>query len=344
MVDRLRPVQSDIDRAVGEVLHSGRFIGGPNRLRCEEAVSTLVGLPHAVGVGSGTSALKLALQALGVGPGDEVIVPAVSFVATFESVAQTGATPVVVDVQADRPLICNLAIEQALGPRTKAIVPVHLYGHFAAVDDFGLPIVDDAAQALGSCPISHGTMTTLSFYPTKIIGGVGDGGMVLCQSKTLAERVRALGHHGMCEGKQFGVFDAHMPGNDRLDEVQAAAILAQLPDLRRRIDRRQQISKAYDEVLGDWKPLRSLDGNASVYAFCHPERDQLKSILNSRGVGTAIYYDTPLSRHALNQHQKSCINAELFCRQTLALPCHSGLKDSDLDYVLCQLEAALKLI
>ena len=344
MVERLSQSQTDIDQAVLSVLHSGQFIAGPYRSLCEKAVSKLVGLPFAVGVGSGTSALKMALQALGVGPGDEVILPAISFVATFESIAQTGATPVVVDVQSNRPLISNLEIEKAITKKTKAIVPVHLYGNFASVESFGLPTVDDAAQALGSCPISHGTLTTLSFYPTKIIGGIGDGGMVLCQSKEMADQIRALGHHGVSGGQQSLVRHGHMPGNDRMDEIQAAAIVAQLPDLRRRVTRRQQISEAYDHALQHWKPFRNPASNASIYAFCHPEREKLKLALSERGIGTAIYYDTPLSQHPLNPHPKACPNAEIYCRQTLALPCHAGMNDKELDYVVSQLKTVLKLL
>lgn len=335
---RMSRAKSAVEDAVQLVLNSGQFIGGDFVRQCEREVADLMGFRFGVGVDSGTSALRMALQAVGIQAGDEVILPAVSFVATYESVVQMGAVPVIVDVQENQPLICNRAIEKALTKKTKAIVPVHLFGDFARVEDFGVTIVDDAAQALGSKPVSHGEIAALSFYPTKIIGGLGDGGMVLCRSKDLADHVHALGNHGLYGDGGFRKVNNHIPGNARLDALQAAAIHAQLPDLTHRIRKRREIAERYDTLVGRHAVPRMSQSNISVYTLRHPQREKVKKHLLKYGVQTAIYYPVPLSEHPLVTENSSCPNANRFCQTVLALPCHSGLSESEVEQVLMALD------
>lgn len=336
---RLSKTQAVIDTKVQEVLHSGQFIGGETLRQCETEVSSIMGFSHGVGVGSGTDALRMALQAIGVKANDEVIIPAVSFIATYESIVQLGAVPVVVDVRADLPLICNRKIESAITEKTKAIVPVHLFGEYAAVEDFGIPIVDDAAQAFGSVSSHHGFIAALSFYPTKIIGGAGDGGMVLCSNQTLSNEVRALGSHGAVSSGGSKRVQGHVAGNSRLDAIQAAVILAQLPDLKRRIHERRQIATLYNSVLGKYALKRAVSSNVSVYSFRHPRRDQIRSELISLGIQTAIYYPTPISKNPILDKQFDCPNAEMFCAEVLSLPCHVGLSKNQVEHICRSLQS-----
>jgi UDP-2-acetamido-2-deoxy-ribo-hexuluronate aminotransferase len=338
---RLSKTQAVIDTKVQEVLHSGQFIGGEILHKCETEVSTIMGFSHGVGVGSGTDALRMALQAIGVQANDEVIIPAVSFIATYESIVQLGATPIVVDVRADQPLICNRKIESAITEKTKAIVPVHLFGEFAAVEDFGIPIVDDAAQAFGAVSSHHGFIAALSFYPTKIIGGAGDGGMVLCSNQTLSNEVRALGSHGVNSSGTPKRVKGHVSGNSRLDAIQAAVILAQLPDINRRIHVRKQIATRYNSVLGKYAFKRDLSSNVSVYSFRHPRRDQIRKKLRSLGIHTAIYYPTPISKNPVLNQQFECPNAEMFCSEVLSLPCHVGLSENEIEYICSSLHSII---
>lgn len=331
-----------VEAAVLGVLRSGRYVGGPVLAELEAAVAALMGVAHGVGVNSGTDALALSLAALGVGPGDEVIVPAVSFFSTAGAVTRVGAAPVVVDVLPERPLLDPDAARAALTGRTRAVIPVHLFGDAAPHPEIGVPVLDDAAQAIGADPpVGKGQIRALSFYPTKVLGGVGDGGMAMTDDPELARRVRSLGSHGMSELHYHEPVAGHVGTNSRLDAIQAAAILAQLPDLSRRVIRRRQIAARYDLALAGLAVPRDPGSPVSVYAIRHPRRDALAEGLRAAGVETAVYYPRPLSAQpALARYgadPATTPNAQRWCRELLALPVHAGLTDEDQDRVIAVL-------
>lgn len=326
--------------AMLRVLEGGRYIGGPVLSGFEAALAGAHRVRHAVGVASGTDALMLALQAVGVRAGDEVVVPAVSFYATAGAVRALGAVPVVVDVLPDRPLLDPAAAAAAVGPRTRAVVPVHLYGDLAPPPDVPVPVVEDGAQAVGRTPA--GALMALSFYPTKVLGAAGDGGAVLCRDAELAARVRALGFHGHGPDGAFHAVAGAPPRNCRLDAVQAAWLHAMLADLPRRVARRRQIARRYDDALDLPAVPRDPDSPVSVYAVRHPRRDALAAALAAAGVETRVYYPRPLGAEPAlaDLPRRPTPHADRFCAETLALPCHAALTDDAVERVIQAVRAA----
>ncbi len=339
-------VAEQVERGVIEVLRSGRYVGGPVVEQAERAVAALLGCTYGVGAGSGTDALCLALKALGVGAGHEVIVPAYSFFATVESVLHTGARPVMVDVLPDRPLIDPDQVRRARTPRTAAVVPVHLFGDRADLPDLGIPVVDDAAQAVGARPgCATGVLTAVSFYPTKILGAAGDAGLVGTDDPGLARKVKMLGHHGMPSNYAHERVGGHVGCNSRIDAVQAAVLLAHLGDLDRRIARRRQLAARYQRRLGALCLPRDPGSPISVFCLRHPARDALRDALSAKNIGTAIYYPAPMNAQpALGGDVASAAaatpNAAAFSRELLAIPCHASLDDEDADRVIDAVLAA----
>ncbi|MEL6346116.1 MAG: DegT/DnrJ/EryC1/StrS family aminotransferase [Myxococcota bacterium] len=323
---------------MSDVMRSGRYIGGPVVERCEAAVAGLMGRAHGVGASSGTAAITRLLQARGVRSGQEIIVPAVTFFSTAGAILRAGAVPVIADVLADRPLLDPDAVRSVRTPRTVAVMPVHLFGDRAPHPDIdGLPVLDDAAQAVGATPPpTHGAAAAISFYPTKILGAIGDGGMILTDDPDLAARSRALGFHGIVGPHLHEQTAGHMGGNCRLDAIQAAAILAQLDDLPIRIRRRQAIARRYDAIAGEMALPRDPGSPVSVYVLRHPDRDRARAQLSDAGVQTAVYYPRPLSAQpALADCPRGPTpNAQAFCAQALALPCHEALTDDQVDAVM----------
>jgi len=328
-------VREDLERRVLEVLRSGRFIGGPVVDEAEQAVAGLLGRRLGVGVGSGTDALTLALASLGVGEGDEVIVPAVSFFATVESVLLCGARPVIVDVREDRPLLDPDAVARAMGPKVKAVVPVHLFGDRAELAGCPVPVVADGAQVVGADPApTDGLLTAVSFYPTKVLGAAGDGGLVATDDPELALRVRRLGSHGMPANHVHERVAGHIGRNSRLDAVQAAVLLAHLPRLAERLARRREIAARLDLALPGLALPRDPGSPVSVYVIQHPDRDALAQRLARRGIGSSVYYPTPMGTQAAVAglaRVEPAPHAERFCQRALALPCHEDLAEPDLD-------------
>ena len=333
-----------VEARVLAVLRSGRWIGGPVVAEAERALADLFGMAHGVGVNSGTDALVLALMACGVGPGDDVIVPAVSFFATASAVVLVGARPVIVDVLPDRPLLDPAAVRQAWSPRVKAVVPVHLFGmaapHIAGLPDYAL-VVDDLAQAAGAqTPVGQGPIAALSLYPTKVLAGAGDGGAVLTDSAELAERVRALGSHGL--GPEGAVrVQGHVGRNSRLDALQAAVVLGRLPDLARRLEHRRVLAMRYQDALGAKVLVPGRGRPVSVLCLRSRQRDVLRARLLAAGIEATIYYPRPLHHEpALDGLARTgpCPNAERFCAEALALPCHAGMSLDDVDDVIAVIQ------
>ena len=331
------------ERGVLEVLRSGRAIGGPVVEAAERSLARAFGWGHGVGVNSGTDALILALQAVGVRPGDEVIVPAVSFFATAGAVVRAGAVPVIADVREDAPLLDAETLP--LTPRTRAVLAVHLYGARCVLPALPVPVVDDLAQAIGADPPARtGSIGAASFYPTKTLGAAGDAGIVLTDDPDLAERVRRLANHGLVAPHLHEDVDGVVGANSRLDALQAAVLLAHLPDLGARVARRRALAACYDAALPP--SVRRLPRDAAHpvhhYVVRVPERDRVRAHLADRGIETAVYYPRSLAAQpALAAWSRPTPRADAFCADCLALPVHEGLTDADVGRVVEALVRAL---
>ena len=322
-----------------EVIVSGQYIGGDSVDAFEAWMAELHGVSSecAVGVANGTDALMLAFAALGIGAGDKVIIPAICFYATAGAVLRLGATPVAVDVLADRPLLDPAAVSAALDDKVKAVVPVHLFGEPCPPLRVGVPIVEDKAQmALTGRLIGH--CATLSFYPTKILGALGDAGMVICRDIEIARHIRRLASHG---GPDHECISGHSGWNSRLDSIQAAMLMAQRDGLSGRLDRRRDIAARYDQAFGS-VALHRTGAACSVYTVCVRNRDRVREILQAAGIGTKIYYPKPLVDYSGVQQGGPIPNAIQYCKTTLSLPFHEGLSDADVVKVIDTLHFALR--
>jgi dTDP-4-amino-4,6-dideoxygalactose transaminase len=291
------PLLPRLRQAIDAVIESGSFILGPNVAAFEEEAASYLGVRQTVGVANGTDAIVLALDALGVGAGDEVICPAFTFYATAESIAQRGATPVFAEID---PATLNLDPEDVaarITERTKAIVPVHLFGRPAPLTELaplGIPIVEDAAQAFGSPDIARtGIASTFSFYPTKNLFAFGDGGLIAVTDDELGERIRLLRFHGSKAKKTF----EHVGYNSRLDEIQAAVLRIFLENLDEWTRLRREAAARYAELgLGELVQIPEDEPGHVYHLFvCRsPERDRIRAALSEAGIGNAQYYLPPL--------------------------------------------------
>jgi dTDP-4-amino-4,6-dideoxygalactose transaminase len=290
------PLIQELRERFDAVLDSSTFIRGPNVEALEEEAAVYLGVKRTIGVANGTDALVLVLDAMDIGPGDEVICPAFTFYATAESIARRGATPVFADID---PSTLNLDPEDVaarLTARTRAIMPVHLFGRPAPVADLaalGPPVVEDAAQAFGSPGIAQSIVSTFSFYPTKNLFCLGDGGLVAANDEELAERIRMLAFHGSRDKTDF----QFVGYNSRLDELQAAFVRLFLTHLDEWTRGRREAAARYAELgLGDLVQIPE-DETGHVYHLfvCRsPERDQIREALAEVDIASAVYYTTPL--------------------------------------------------
>jgi dTDP-4-amino-4,6-dideoxygalactose transaminase len=291
------PLLPELKQRLDAVLASGVFILGPNVRAFEEAAAAYLGVSQTVGVANGTDALVLTLDALEIGPGDEVICPAFTFYATAEAIARRGATPVFADIDLATLNLDAADVAERVTARTKAIMPVHLFGRPAPVQDLaglGLPLIEDAAQAFGAVGVATaGVASTFSFYPTKNLFGLGDGGLVAVMDEELAERVRMLRFHGSRDKVDF-----HFVGyNSRLDELQAAALRLFLPHVDRWNRGRREAAARYAELgLAELCELpKDEPGHVyHEYVVRSPERDRLRAALAEAEIDSAAYYTTPL--------------------------------------------------
>lgn len=353
-------IKPEIDAAIQQVLDRGQFILGPEVEALERELAAYCGTQHAVGVGSGTDALELALRACGIGPGDEVVTTAYSFFATAEAIVAVGAVPVFVDIESRTYNIDPAQAAAAITAKTKALLPVHLYGHPAAIEPLvalarqhGLKVVEDCAQAIGATwhnqrVGSFGHAAALSFFPSKNLGGYGDGGMVLTNDAKLAEQVRLLRVHGSKEKYRH-----LMPGrNSRLDELQAAILRVKLRYLERWTEERRQHAARYTELfqrrLGSTvKTPVELSGMRHVYhlyCICTALRPHVIEALQREGIGHQVAYPSPLPHQpALNGTRRGAFpQAEETSRTILALPLYPELFAAQQDEVVNVIEMALK--
>jgi len=301
----LAPLRPEIDDAIARVLDCGRFILGPEVAAFEREFAAYCGVPHAIGVANGTEALTIALRAMGVGPGDDVVVPSFTFYASAEAIPPTGARPVFCDVDPDTACITAATVRAALTPATKAVIAVHLFGNVAPVAEIealGVPVLEDAAQAAGSLgaggrPGALGAAATFSFFPAKNLGCFGDGGAITTDDEALADRVRTLRFHGSRDKVTY----ERIGYNSRLDELQAAILRVQLPHLDGWADGRRAAAHHYVEAgLGELVTLPLAAAGAQpawhLYVMRSPHADAVAERLAQRDIGARAYYRTPVHR------------------------------------------------
>jgi len=351
LVAQYHSIKDEIDAAVHSTLESGHFILGPAVLKFEETIASYLGVRHAIGLASGTDALVLALRALDIGAGDEVIIPAYTFFATAGTVMSVGATPVFVDVD---PISYEMDVTQIAGcitPRTKAIIPVHLYGHPAEMDPIlelararGLKVIEDNAQAFGATYLGRktgamGDIGCLSFFPTKNLGAFGDGGMVVTNDPALAERMRMLRTHGW--KKKY--YSEEVGYNSRLDAMQAAILQAKFPHVDAWNEKRRALAHRYNEKLastGLVTPVELEWGKHvyHLYILRSSKRDELQSFLRQKGIASEVYY--PLPPHLSIPCKKfgykdgDFPHAEKAACETMALPLYPELTVGQQDEVI----------
>lgn len=352
-----RPLKQEFMAAIERVIDSGRFLHGPEVGELERTVNEVCGTAHAIGCASGSDALLLALMAIDIEPGDEVIVPSFTFFATASAVSRLGAEPVFVDID---PLTYNMdpaSLEQSITSRTRAIIPVHLFGQCAAMDKIceianrhDLVVIEDAAQAIGAAwddrPAgAWGQMGCLSFYPTKNLGGMGDGGMLVCQDEALASKLRLLASHGM----QPRYYHKLVGINSRLDTIQAAILGVKMAHLESYAQARGTHAQRYKELFEASRmtdivqlPLKHPKSKHvwNQYGIRVPygRRDALKAHLQAQGIGCEIYYPVPL-------HMQECFSdlgysvgclphTEAAAREILHLPVYPELTEGEQEAVV----------
>jgi dTDP-4-amino-4,6-dideoxygalactose transaminase len=355
-------IRSEVLSAITRVCDSQHFIMGPEVEALEAEFATDIGARAAIGASSGTDALLVALMALGIGPGDEVITPTFSFFATAGCVARVGATPVFVDVDADTLMMQADGVRAAVTPRTRAIIPVHLYGLCADMDplltiaaEYRLHVIEDAAQAIGATYHGRqagtiGTVGCFSFFPSKNLGAFGDAGLVTTNDQQLADRIRRLRNHG-AEPKYY---HREIGGNFRLDALQAAVLRVKRPHLAGWTERRRANAERYrtlfrsagiDRVLGlPYEPA----GRRHIYhqfVVRVPNRDRVRAHLAERGVGTEVYYPVPFHRQECFAHLtpggRTFPHADAAAAEVLALPIYPELTPEQQQYVVSSLAGCL---
>ncbi len=348
------PYRDEFIEALTGVVDSGRFLFGPDVTELESEVAAYSQVENAIGCASGSDALLLALMALNIGPGDEVIVPSFTFFASVSCITRLGATPVFVDIRPDTYNIDAELIEAAITPRTKAIIPVHLFGQCAEIDricqiacDHDIVVVEDAAQAIGAAYHSRpagswGLIGCFSFYPTKNLGGMGDGGMLTSLDPATADRLRLFAGHGMRPRYHHKVVGI----NSRLDTFQAAVLRVKMRHLPEAVEARQKIASRYKRwlseagVVGDDKMMLPFeDPNAfhvwNQYAVRVPggRRDAMRTHLAERNVGSEIYYPIPVHKQECyrdwNFDDASLPETKRACAEILNLPIFPGLTESE---------------
>ena len=349
----LLPLRDALDAAMDRVVASGHFILGPEVEAFEREFAAYLGAREAVGVANGTEAITLALRALGVGPGDEVVVPSFTFYASAEAIPPTGARPVFCDVDPETFLVTPETVRAALTPRTKAVIAVHLFGNLAPVaelEELGVPVVEDAAQAAGSLAADGrragalGTAATFSFYPSKNLGAFGDGGAVTTSDPVIADAVRMLRFHG---SRDKVTYDA-VGVNSRLDALQAAVLRVQLPHLDGWCDARRRAAEAYaDAGLGSVVALpRPAPGTRPawhLFVVRHPRAAELEQALNEQGIEARGYYRTPVHRQpAMAPWTADDLpGTDEAARTHLAIPLHPSLTRDEIDTVARAVRSAL---
>jgi UDP-2-acetamido-2-deoxy-ribo-hexuluronate aminotransferase len=351
-------LRQSIDARIQRVLDHGQYIMGPEVGEMEDRLAAFVGTRHCISVASGTEALLIAMMALGIGRGDEVITTPFTFAATAEMIVLLGATPVFVDVEADTCNIDASRIEAAITPRTKALMPVSLYGQVADMERInaialrhGLPVIEDAAQSFGatyqgrrSCGLS--TWGATSFFPSKPLGCYGDGGALFTDDDSLAQAAREIRVHGQSARythTRIGV-------GGRMDTLQCAVVLAKLERFDWELQRRRELGARYGQLLAGVPGVRTLavrpdrDCVWGQYTVFVPRRAQVQAVLHSLGIPSAVHYPKPLHRqpaYAPHAAAAQCPLSEQVAEQVLSLPMSADLSAADQDRVVAALAQAV---
>ncbi|MDE3024952.1 MAG: DegT/DnrJ/EryC1/StrS family aminotransferase [Acidobacteriota bacterium] len=326
------PLIPDLEARFREVLEDGRFVRGPHYWAFQEEAAAYLGVKKSIGVANGTDAIVIVLDAMEIGPGDEVICPAFTFYATAESIARRGAAPVFADID---PVTMNLDVEDVaakITSRTRALMPVHLFGRPAPIADLvslGVPVIEDAAQAFGAPGVAtQGLVSTYSFYPTKNLFCVGDGGLVASNDEELADRVQMLSFHGSRDKTEFDFVGY----NSRLDELQAGMLRIFLTQLDGWNRGRREAAARYAELgLGDLVEIPQDEPGHIYHLFvCRsPERDRIRAALTEAGIASAVYYTTPLhlqpALRFLGNEAGTLPHTELIAGENFSVPLWPGI-------------------
>ncbi|MBS1717095.1 MAG: DegT/DnrJ/EryC1/StrS family aminotransferase [Armatimonadetes bacterium] len=352
-------LSSQLDQVVHEVISGGAYVMGPHHKKFEEEMAKYQGVKHAIAVNSGTDALRISYDAAGFGPGDEVITTAFTFVASVETIVQTGATPVFVDIDETTFQMDPAKLEAAITPRTRGIVPIHLFGQMCDMERImaiaakhNLVVVEDAAQAIGATRNgkyagSYGVAAGLSFYVTKNLGAAGDGGMIITNSDEIAEKCRSIRVHGM--GRERYYYD-YLGYTSRLDEIQAAIMAVKLTKLNEWNQRRAKLAAVYQDLLreADVVTPQLLEGNTTTwhqYTIRTSRRDELQAHLKESGIDSMIYYPVPIHYHEpykrFAKGQGSLPVTEKVSLECLSLPIHQHLTVEEVTYVANMVKALL---
>lgn len=355
-------LQPEMDKAVLDVMASAQFVKGKKVTEFQEHLEEYLGVKHVIPCANGTEAIQIALMALGLKPGDEVITPTFTFIATAEVVALLGLTPVVVDVDVDTMCISADAIRRAITPKTKAIVPVHLFGQNANMEEIlaiakehNLYVVEDTAQAIGArytfsdgtigCAGCMGTIGTTSFFPSKNLGCYGDGGALMTNDDALAQRIRVISNHGMEVRYHHDLVGV----NSRLDTIQAAILDVKLPHLDEYIASRKRAAAYYDKALADIAGLITPKTASFTEHTYHQytlrvldgKRDALREFLAEHNIPAMIYYPIPLHRQKAYLDPRYTDSdfpaAETLAAEVLSLPMHTELDDEQLAYITAKI-------
>ncbi len=358
LVTQYGHIRSEIDKAISSVLDSGIFIKGPEVSSFENELAAYMGSKHALGCANGTDALQLAMMALGLEPGDEVITASFTYVATAEVIALLRLTPVLVDVLEDTFCLDPAAVEKAITPKTKAIVPVHLFGQSADMDKVmdiakrhNLYVIEDNAQAIGADfrsiegwakkVGSIGHIGCTSFFPSKNLGCYGDGGAIFTQDDVLSEKLKMMANHG----QKVRYYHDEIGVNSRLDALQAAILRIKLPRLDSYIAARQKAAAFYDQAFGSLSSIKiPARSSFSTHVFhqytirlLDGDRDQLVKSLNEKGVPANVYYPVPLHQQKAYRSDRYKDGdfpiSEMLSKQVFSLPMHTEMEDEQLSYI-----------
>lgn len=352
--------QSEIDEAIANVLSHGRFIMGPEVEELEMQLAQFVGVRYCITVASGTDSLEIALRALGIGPGDEVITVPFTWISTAEAIRLVGATPVFVDIDAETYNLDISKVHDAITPSTKAIIPVSLFGQMAELEvldsiarDSGIVVIEDAAQSFGaardgrrSCGISE--ISSTSFFPAKPFGCFGDGGALFTNDDEHAAAMRSIRSHGGERRHHHTLVGM----NGRFDTIQAAVLLAKFPHFPSEVRRREELGKRYSKLLESYcETPKIAKGNSHVYGqytIRVPERDAFQGALKERGIPTAVYYPKCLHQQpvfrSLGYELGRFPVSEQASRQVLSLPMHPLLSEDDQNRVVMAVKEAIDIV
>jgi dTDP-4-amino-4,6-dideoxygalactose transaminase len=351
-------ITDEMKKAVLATLDSGRFVNGPRVERFEEEFAAYCNSAKATAVNSGTAAIYLALRALNIGPGDEVVCPSFSFIATATPILLVGAIPVFVDVNEDY-IIDVEDLKRKLGKKTKAVIVVHLYGQMADMDEImtlrrqhGFFLIEDACQAHGAeynnqKAGSFGDLACFSFYPSKNITVAGEGGMIVCNDVKLDTKLKALRNHGITYNKGNGIYTSNFLGfNFRMSEISAAIGTIQLKHLNECIELKREIAREYTEYLpvGVIKPRERKHQKHTyhLYVIRAPKRDKLRRLLHDEGIETGVHYPIPIHRQPLFSLELDLPQTDELCQQIISLPMYPNLMEEHVKYICQRIKAYLE--